>query len=153
MKRFAFLPLALLAGSALWASTSHAATTGSASVTLAAQANALVDVLDPTLTLAPTSADYANDYVVSEGVPGLHVRVKTNSTTGLVLKVRCPDATPQIALADFLVRTQTAAGSGGTTLASYTAISGTDQTLWTAGVAQHTWATISTDIKIQNLFT
>ena len=67
------------------------------------------------------------------------------------LLVRCADATPQIALADLQVRTQTAPGSGGTTMGSYTNISASNQTLWTTGVAQPAWQTVTTDLKINNI--
>ncbi len=42
------------------------------------------------------------------------------ATTGMALMVRCADAVPQITLADLLFRTQTAAGTGGSTIAGYT---------------------------------
>ena len=151
MKRITLSCLALLA-CALLAPAAFAATSGTATVTLAASANVMVDILDPAITLTPTATDYNNDYVDAAGASGLRVRVKTNSTTGMVLMVRCADATPQIALADLLVRTQTAAGTGGTTLASYTAITAGNQNLWTTTVAQHPWQTITTDVRVQNLF-
>jgi hypothetical protein len=69
----------------------------------------------------------------------------------MVLKVKCADATPQIALADLLVKTATAAGTGGATLAAYTAITAADQNLWSTTVAQHPWQTVTTDVRIQNL--
>jgi hypothetical protein len=148
MKRFTLLAtLCLIAA----ASTSFAATTGTSTVTLAASAQAMVDILDPALTLTPTPADYNNDFVDAAGVSGLRVRVKTNSSTGLSLLVRCADATPQIALADLLVRTQTAAGGAGTTMASYTAVTAANQQLWSTTVSQHAWQTVTTDVRIQNL--
>jgi hypothetical protein len=133
------------------AASSQAATSGTANVTLAATANTMVDILDPTITLTPTTTDYDNDYVTATGASGLRVRVKTNSSTGMILRVRCSDALPAIALADLLVKTATAPGTGGTTMASYTAITSTDQTLWTTGTAQHPWQTVTTDIRINNL--
>ena len=69
-----------------------------------------------------------------------------------MLSVKCADASPQIALADFLVRTQTAAGAGGSTLSSYTAITASDQALWSTGTAQITFLQVNTDIRVQNLF-
>lgn len=150
MKR-CFLLLTLLAVSLTSSQPARAATSGIAAVTLAASANALVQILDPALTLSPTATDYENDYVEATGASGLRVRVKTNSSTGLLLKVRCPDPAPQIALTDFLVRTQTPAGAGGSALASYTEISATDQDLWSTGTSQHPWLTVTTDIRIQNL--
>ena len=50
-----------------------------------------------------------------------------------------------------LVRTQTAAGTGGSTLASYTAIAAADQNLWSTGTSQNGFLTVTTDVKIQNI--
>lgn len=137
--------------SALAASSALAATSGTATVTLAATANTMIQVLDPAITLTPTTTDYDNDFIEASGASGLRVRVKTNSSTGMVLSVRCSDATPAIALADLLVKTATAAGPGGATLGSYTPITSSDMTLWTTGAAQHPWQTVTTDVRIQNL--
>ena len=151
MKRF--LGVLLVLGTlALVAPLAHAATSDNATVTLAASANAVVQVLDPVITLVPNGTDYGNDYVEVTGASGLRVRVKANSTTGMILKVRCPDATPQIALADLLVRTQTAAGTGGSTMSTYTAITAVDQNLWSTTVSQGAWATVTSDVRVQNLF-
>jgi hypothetical protein len=150
MKRFFGILVALVAVVAL-VPAAHALSSGNATVTLAASASTIVQVLDPAIVLVPTTTDYDNDFVDAAGASGLRVRVKSNSSTGMILKVRCPDAAPQIALADLLVKTASAAGAGGTTLAAYTAISGTDQNLWSTGAAQPAWATITTDIRIQNL--
>lgn len=150
MKRgFLALSLVLVAGAMV--SPSWAATSGTAQVTLAANANVMVDILDPAITLTPTPTDYTNDFVEAAGASGLRVRVKSNSSTGMSLLLRCSDATPQIALADLQVRTQTAAGSGGTTMSSYTNITASNQTLWTTGVAQHAWLTVTTDVKVNNI--
>jgi hypothetical protein len=151
MKRFLGI-LLVLGVLALVAPLAQAATSDNATVTLAANANAVVQVLDPAITLVPTGTDYNNGYVEVTGASGLRVQLKSNSSTGVILKIRCPDATPQIALADLLVRTQTAAGTGGTTMSSYTAITGTDQNLWSTGTSQGPWATVTTDIRVQNLF-
>jgi len=151
MNRFGRLSFTLLVAGLALAPAAHAATTGTSAVTLAAQANAMVDVLDPTLTLSPLAADYANDYVEATGASGLRVRLKTNSSTGIALMVRCADAVPQIALADLLVRTQTVSPTGSTTIGSYTAITSSNQTLWSMTTAQHPWLTVTTDIRVQNL--
>lgn len=132
-------------------SPSLAVTSGTATVTLAATANTMIQILDPAITLSPTPTDYDNDYVDAAGASGLRVRVKTNSSTGMMLSVRCSDASPEIALTDLLVRTTTPAGTGGSALASYTAIPASDMTLWSTGVAQHTWQTVTTDVRVQNL--
>lgn len=127
------------------------ATTGTSTVTLAASANSMIQIVDASLTLSPSTTDYDNDYVEATGGSGLRVNVKTNSSGGLVLRVKCADAAPQIALADFLVRTQTAAGAGGSTMSSYTAIGAADQNLWSTTASQHPWLTVTTDVRIQNI--
>ena len=142
----------LLTCGLMTASVGLAATTGTSAVTLAASANAVLQVLDATVTLTPNATDYGNDYVEVTGASGLRVRLKCNSTTGCVLNVKCADASPQIALADFLFKTQTAAGAGGSTLSAYTAITASDQALWSTGATQGAWLTVTTDIRVQNLF-
>ena len=141
----------LLAIGALLAPLAHAATTGTSNVTLSASAVSLIQITDAAITLAPTATDYENDYVEATGAAGIDVSVKTNSTGGMVLMVRCADATPQIALADLQVRTGTAAGAGGSTMGSYTAITAANQNLWSTGAVQHTWLTVTTDVRVQNL--
>lgn len=141
----------LLACGLLSATASFAASTGTSAVTLAASATAILEVLDATLTLAPNATDYANDYVELTSAAGLRVRLKTNSSTGCVLSVKCTDASPQIALADLRVRAQTAAGAGGTRMSAYTAITAANQLLWSTGALQSAWVTVATDIRIQNL--
>jgi hypothetical protein len=142
------LALALTLG---WAVAAHAASSGTATVTLAASANAEMQVLDPSLTLSPTATDYDNDYVEATGGAGLRVRVKSNSSAGLTLLVRCSDASPAIALADFLIRTQTAPGAPGSSIASYTPVQSTDLVLWSTGSSQKQWLTVTTDVRIQNI--
>ena len=151
MKRTALAIAAIVTCSVLTASAGFAANTGTSAVTLAASANAVLQVLDATMTLTPNATDYGNDFVEVTGASGLRVRVKTNSTTGCVLSVKCVDASPQILLADFLVRTQTAAGAGGSAMAAYTAITASDQALWSTGAAQSTFLQVNTDIRITNL--
>jgi hypothetical protein len=151
MKRTIALAVLLTCG-VLSATASLAATTGTSAVTLAASATAVLEVLDATMTLTPNATDYANDFVEVIGGAGLRVRLKCSSTTGCVLNVKCADASPQIALADMLVKTPTAAGSGGSTLSSYAAITAADQMLWSTGATQGTWQVVTTDIRVQNLF-
>jgi hypothetical protein len=152
MKRFLGILVALAVVAALAAPSAQAATSGNATVTLAASASTMIQIVDAAVVLSPTSTDYDNDYVEITGASGLRVRVKSNSSTGMVLKLRCPDPTPQIALADLLIKTQTAAGTGGTSLTSYSAISGADQNLWSTGQAQTALLTVTTDVRVQNLF-
>ena len=153
MKRhtYTFVVLSVLLGGVTLAHPASAATTGTSNVTLAASANAMIQILDPAVTLTPNATDYGNDFVDAAGASGLRVAVKTNSTTGMALMVRCADAVPQITLADLLFRTQTAAGAGGSTIAGYTAITAANQNLWTTTVAQHPWQVVVTDVRIQNL--
>ena len=149
--RRTLIAAAVLLGGGLLAAPSFAANSGTSAVTLAASANAVLQVLDATMTLTPTATDYGNDYVEVTGASGLRVRLKTNSTTGCVLYVKCTDASPQIALADLLVKTQTAAGAGGSTLSTYAAVTASDQALWSTGAAQSTFLTVTSDIRVQNL--
>jgi hypothetical protein len=142
----------VILGSFLVASLAQAATSGTSNVILAAQATANITITDASVTLSPSAADYVNNFVEVTGASGIHVQVKTNSSTGMILKVKCADASPAIALADLLVRTQTAAGTGGTTMSSYTAITAADQNLWTTTVHQNAFLTIATDVKVQNIF-
>jgi hypothetical protein len=147
MKRmFAVLFLGLLVPLA-----AQAATSGTSTVTLAAQATVQLSVLDPAITLTPTTTDYDNGYVDAAGASGIRVNVKTNSSTGAALLISCQDASPQIALADLLVRTQTPPQGGGTRIASYTPIAATDQTLWSSTTSIHGWLAVTTDVRIQNL--
>jgi hypothetical protein len=150
MKRFVVTAIALAAVVG-GAATASAASGGSATVTLAAQATGNIDILDPAVTLSPIQTDYDNDYVEAAGASGLRVRVKSNSSAGLNLLVRCSDPTPPIALADFLIRTQTAPGAPGSSISTYTPIQSTDQLLWSTGSAQKSWLTVTTDIRIRNL--
>jgi len=123
-----------------------------AGVRSARAASAHVNVLDPAMNLAPTAADYNNDYVELTGASGCRVQLWTNSVAGAVLFVRCADAAPRIALADFLVRTRTAPGLGGTAMGSYTAVAATNQALWSSGIPVVMWGQVNVDIRIKNLF-
>ena len=152
MKRFFGLLVAVVLVAACVAPSAHAATSGNATVTLAASASTMVQIVDANVTLVPLPTDYDNDYVEAVGASGLRVRVKSNSSTGMILRVRCPDAAPQIALPDLLVKTQTAGGTGGTSQTTYSAITATDQNLWSTGQAQHALLTVTTDLRVQNLF-
>lgn len=128
------------------------ATTGTSDVILEATATVEIDITDASVTLTPTQTDYENSYVTAEGAAGIAVQVRTNSSTGMILSIRSDDASPGIALADLQFRTQTPAGSGGSTINSYTTISGTDQSLWTSGVEQPSFTTVDTDIRVNNLW-
>ena len=110
MKRSALLTTVLLGG-LVFTSAAQAATSGTSDVILAATAHAKIQIVDASITLTPTTTDYDNEFVEAAGANGLRVNVKTNSSTGMALLVRCDDAAPQIALADLLFKTATAPGS------------------------------------------
>ena len=132
---------------------SYAATSGTSDVILEATATAEISVTDASITLTPSQADYEAGFVVAEGAAGIAVDVRTNSSTGMTLSVKCSDGVPEIELADLLFKTATAAGAGGSTISTYTVITAVDQTLWSTGTTQETWATVDTDIRIQDLWT
>ncbi len=67
-----------------------------------------------------------------------HVRAVSQSTTG--------DWS-----ATGIFTTKTAPGMPGSSIASYTPVQSTDLVLWSTGSSQHSWLTVTTDIRIQNL--
>jgi hypothetical protein len=111
---------------------------------------AQINIQTPALTLAPNATDYANDFVEAAGASGLQVDIKSNSITGMSLYVRSSGA-PQIALADFLVRTTTDPGLLGFRRGTYTALPTTDLLMWSTIVRLNGWQTITTDVRVQNL--
>jgi hypothetical protein len=80
------------------------------------------------------------------------VQVDAKKGKQLDLFIRCSDASPQIAFSDFLVRTLTDPGPGGTAMTSYTPIAATDQLLWSDNKFGKAPVTVYTDIRIQDLF-
>ncbi len=147
----AFLvPVAVLALGA--SSPAFAATSGTSDVILQAGATVQIEVLDPSITLTPNQTNYDLGYVDALGAAGIDVRIRTNSSTGAITKVKCADGSPEIALADLLFKTQTAAGGSGTTQSSFTAITATDQDLWSTTTTSPAYTTIQTDIRVQNLW-
>src|SRR5262249_15913827 len=113
-------------------------------------AAAFINIVTPALTLTPTPADYANDYVEATGGAGLLIKVKTNSPNGLILMVRS-SGSPQIASSDLLARTLTQPGTGGASLVTYTELGATNLNLWSTGVAQGPFTTVQMDVRIRNL--
>jgi hypothetical protein len=105
----------------------------------------------PAVTLTPTLADYAQDYVESTGASGIQLRVRTSFLYRVSILVRCADVSPRIALNDLLVRTPTAAGPGGSALSSYTALQPTNLSLWSGYRNLVQLQPVSTDIRIRNL--
>ena len=99
------------------------------------------------ISLSPNQTDYETGYVEATGAAGINVLVTTDNAAGLILYVRCDDASPQITFSDFLVRSLTA----GTLMSSYTAITGTDQALWSVG-GTTTDTPVDTDVRVQGLW-
>lgn len=118
----------------------------------AVRAGAFVQIRTPSIVLTPTADDYVNDYVEATGAFGLELRAKNTGASGLTVLVRCSDPSPPIAIGDLLLRTATAPGSGGTTMATYAPVTAVEQTLWSTGVRQGPFADIFVDVRIRNLF-
>ena len=133
-------------------SQGNAATSGTSDVVLEATATAEINIVDASITLTPNQTDYETGYVSAEGANGIDVQIRTNSSTGAVLSVNCSDASPEIALADLLFKTQTAPGGAGSSQSTYTAITAADQDLWSTTTTSASWTTIQTDIRVQNLW-
>src|SRR5438132_10649783 len=84
--------------------------------TPASAASLFLQVMTPAVTLTPSATDYVNDYVEVTGASGIELPIKTNDPVGMSILVRCSDPAPQVALNDFLVRTTTPPGAGGSAL-------------------------------------
>ena len=110
-----------------------------------------LQVMTPAVTLTPAPNDYAQDYIEVTGGSGIILRIKTNDPVGMAILVRCSDPAPQIALSDFLVRTLTPPGAGGSALAAYSPIQATNMFLWSTGSSLGPFFMVSTDIRIRNL--
>jgi hypothetical protein len=106
-----------------------------------------ITISDASVSLLPSQTDYETGYVEATGEAGINVLVTTDNAAGLMLYVRCDDATPDILLSDFLVRCSTP----GTLMSSYTAITGADQALWSTDSAV-TDEGVDTDVRIQGLW-
>ncbi len=117
----------------------------------ATAASLFLQVMSPAVTLTPTAADYVQDYVEVTGLSGIQLRIKTNDPVGMSILVRCADPAPQIALNDFLVRTTTPPGTGGSALATYSPMSASNLFLWSTGTTVAPFFTVYTDIRIRNL--
>ena len=114
-------------------------------------ASLFLQVMSGALTLTPTPNDYLQDYVEATGASGILLRIKTNDPVGMSILVRCSDPAPQIALSDFLVRTTTPPGPGGSSLASFTPIQATSLFLWSTGDELAPFFNVVTDVRIRNL--
>jgi len=143
---------ALMLVGLLSASVDYTPGAGLSGVRAAVASSAHVNVLDAAMTLTPTATDYVNDYVEVTGASGCRVQLWTNNIAGAVVFVKCADAAPRVALADFLVKTQTAPGLGGTSMSSYNAVTATDQALWSSSLPVIMWGQVNVDLRIKNLF-
>lgn len=119
--------------------------------TPARAASLFLQVMSPAVTLTPTPNDYLRDYVEVTGASGILLRIKTNDPVGMSVLVRCADPAPQIALNDFLVRTPTPPGTGGSSLTTYTPIQATNLFLWSTGGTLAPFFSVVTDVRIRNL--
>jgi hypothetical protein len=129
-----------------------AATSGTSDVILQADATVQIEVLDASITLSPNQTNYEAGHVDALGASGIDVRIRTNSSTGAILKLKCSDGSPEITLTDLLFKTQTAAGGSDATQSSFTAVTASDQDLWSTTTTSPTYTTIQTDIRVQNLW-
>ena len=114
-------------------------------------ANLFLQVDTAALTLAPTPADYVRDYVEATGNAGISLRIKTSDPVGMAVMVRCSDPAPQIRLNDFMVRTLSVPGTGGSSLATYTPIQATNMFLWSTGSQLAPFFVVLTDVRVRNL--
>ncbi len=144
--------LTALALPLFFAGFAQAATTGNSTVTLEANATVEINIVDSGITLSPGQTDYETGYISGEGASGIDLQIRTNSSTGAVLRVKCSDGSPEITLTDLLFKTATAPGGSGSSQSTYTAITSSDQDLWSTTTTSSTWTTIQTDVRVQNLW-
>ncbi len=145
--------IAVLLLSGATAGLARAATSGTSDVTLAATATVEIQINDASVTLTPGQSDYESGFVVAEGAAGIAVQVRSNSSTGMVLSLKSVDGTPGIAVDDIAFKTQTVAGGSGSTISSYTTLTGSDQDIWTTDEEQPTFQVVDTDIRVSDLWT
>ncbi len=111
-----------------------------------------IDVVSASVTLSPGQTDYEIGYDTMEGASGIDVRLRSDNSAGVVLKVKCDDASPEIVLENLFFKTQATPGSGGTSQSSYVAMQASDQDLWSTGVSQAGWRSVLVDIKVDQLW-
>ncbi|MCK4548099.1 MAG: hypothetical protein KAW17_11740 [Candidatus Eisenbacteria sp.] len=116
-------------------------------VTSSAMCASSITVLDANVVLSPLQLDYEAGYVEDTAPGGIEVQVTTDNVAGVIIYVRSDDASPEVAFADLLVKCPTA----GTSMGSYTSVSGTDQALWSTSTTV-TGYSVFTDVRIQNLW-
>jgi hypothetical protein len=106
-----------------------------------------ITITDASISLVPTQTDYETGWVEATGAAGIRVDVTTNNLAGLILYIRCDDGIPEITLSDLLVKCPTP----GTLLSSFTAITGSDQALWSTDQSIPSEEVV-TDVRIQGLW-
>ena len=106
-----------------------------------------ISITDASISLLPNQTDYETGYLDATGAAGISILVTTDNAAGLILYVRCDDATPEISLSDLLVKCPTS----GTLMSSFSVITGSDQALWSTG-GPVTDQGVDTDVRIQGLW-
>ena len=106
-----------------------------------------ITIVDASVALSPSQLDYEAGYVEDTAPGGILVRVSTDNAAGIILYIRCDDGSPEISLTDLLVKCPTS----GTSMASYTPITGSDQDLWSTSSTCFN-EDVYTDVRIQNLW-
>jgi hypothetical protein len=106
-----------------------------------------ITVVTSSLPLTPSPTDYGAGYVEDTAPGGIEVQVTTDNAAGVVLYIRCDDASPEVALSDILVKS----GTAGSLMGSYAPITGSDQALWSAAGPVTSWS-VYTDVRVQNLW-
>jgi hypothetical protein len=106
-----------------------------------------ITIVDAQIYFTPTAGDYAVGYMNGEGKDGIRVNVTTDNPTGTILYIKCDDASPEIALADLLIKT----ASNGAIITSYAAITDSDQALWSRPVPLTDFP-VKTDVQIESIW-
>jgi hypothetical protein len=117
-------------------------------VTPVAIAGTSISIVTSSRSLAPSQGEYETGFVESLApTGGIRVRITTTAPAGLILYVNCSDGSPSIDMSHLLIRCPTA----GSLIATYTAITSSDQALWAAGGPASS-QDVDTDLKIINLW-
>jgi hypothetical protein len=117
-------------------------------VTPVAIAGTSISIVTSSRSLAPSQGEYETGFVESLApTGGIRVRITTTAPAGLILYVNCSAGSPSIDMSHLLIRCPTA----GSLIATYTAITSSDQALWAAGGPASS-QDVDTDLKIINLW-
>ena len=106
-----------------------------------------ITIVDPEVYFTPTAGDYTVGYMNGEGKDGIRVNVTTDNPTGVILYIKCDDASPEIALSDMKIKT----ASVGSIISSYTAITASDQALWSRPVPLVDFP-VKTDVQLESIW-